>query len=340
MNRFFICLTLILFLGCGSSQRKTSSVHLSDEEIFSVPNEKIYALVDRVAINTRSRAITETEVNKRLDIAKKSKNLSGAALVKERNKIIDAIIDEAILEQIAEEETILVSDEKVENEVKKIMERAKAKDLDSFKKIIEAREKIPYDFWKEQLRVQILAELIMSIAVDFAPPTRKDVEEWYSKNKNTPAMTQVNVKHILIIPRSSSFADEKAANTQLEDIRKQIVSGASFESLAARHSKDPGSASKGGSIGWVFLGSLDPYFANQAYQMRSPGEISPVFKSSFGYHIIKYMGRRTAPLEEIEDNISNMMSMQSREEQFKKWIKQRRATSSIYVFLPDYKETL
>jgi len=153
-------------------------------------------------------------------------------------------------------------------------------------------------------------------------------------------MTQVNVKHILIVPRSSSFADEKAANTQLEDIRKQILSGASFESLAARYSKDPGSAPKGGSIGWVFLGSLDPYFANQAYQMRKSGEISPVFKSSFGYHIIKYMGRRTAPLEEIEDNISNMMAMQSREIQFKEWIKKRRQTSSIYIFLPDYKETL
>ena len=340
MNRFFISLTLILFIACGSSQRKSSSVHLSDEEVFSVPNEKIYALVDRVAINTRSRAITETEVNRRLEIVKKSKNLSAGALVTERNKIIDKIIDEAILEQIAEEETILVSDEKVDNEIKKIMERAKTKDMDSFKKMIEAKEKIPYEFWKKQLRIQILAELVMSIAVDFAPPTRKDVQEWYSKNKNTPAMTQVNVKHILIIPRSSSFADEKAANTQLEDLRNQILSGASFETLAARHSKDPGSAVKGGSIGWVFLGSLDPYFANQAYQMRKSGEISPVFKSSFGYHIIKYLGRRTAPLEEIEDNISNMISMQSREEQFKKWIKQRRATSSIYVFLPDYKETL
>ncbi len=52
------------------------------------------------------------------------------------------------------------------------------------------------------------------------------------------------------------------------------------------------------------------------------------------------MGRRTAPLEEIEDNISNMMAMQSRETQFKEWIKKRRETSSIYIFLPDYKETL
>ena len=340
MIKIYISFTLIFFLACGSSQKRSSSVHLSDEEIFSVPNEKIYALVDRVAINTRSRAITETEVKKRLEMVKKSKNLSASALVAERNRIIDKIIDEAILEQIAEEETIIVSDEKVKNEIEKIMERAKAKDLDSFKKLIEAREKIPFEFWKEQLRIQILAELVMSIAVDFAPPSKKDVQEWYSKNKNTPAMTQVNVKHILIVPRSSSFADEKAANTQLEDIRNQILSGASFEVLAARHSKDPGSAVKGGSIGWVFLGSLDPYFANQAYQMRKPGEISPVFKSSFGYHIIKYLGRRTAPLEEIEDNISNMISMQSREEQFKKWIKQRRATSSIYIFLTDYKETL
>ncbi|MBP8083030.1 MAG: peptidylprolyl isomerase [Spirochaetes bacterium] len=340
MIKIYISFSLILFLACGSSQKRSSSVHLSDEEIFSVPNEKIYALVDRVAINTRSRAITETEVNKRLEMVKKSKNLSASALVAERNKIIDKIIDEAILEQIAEEETIIVSEEKVKNEIEKIMERAKAKDLDSFKKLIEAREKVPFEFWKEQLRIQILAELVMSIAVDFAPPSKNDVQDWYNKNKNTPAMTQVNVKHILIIPRSSSFADEKAANTQLEDIRNQILSGASFEVLAARHSKDPGSAVKGGSIGWVFLGSLDPYFANQAYQMRKPGEISPVFKSSFGYHIIKYLGRRTAPLEEIEDNISNMISMQSREEQFKKWIKQRRATSSIYIFLNDYKETL
>lgn len=327
--------SVFLVSSCSSLHRDTKDIG----ELYAAPDKKIYALVDRVAVNARRNAITEDEVNFRLEISKRKGNITGQALINERNKIIDGMINEIIVEQIADEQTIIVSDEKVENEMKKIMERAKIKDEGSFRKMIESKEKMPFSFWKDQLRLQILAELVMSIAVDFAPPSLDEVRTWYNKNRNTPAMIQVNVKHILIIPRSSSFADEKAANELLNSIRQRAAGGESFESLAAQYSKDPGSASKGGSLGWVFLGALDPYFANQAYGMRRSGELSPVFKSSFGYHIIKFIGRRTAPFEEISGNISSMMAMQSKDEQFKKWIKQRRATSTIYIYLPDYKET-
>jgi peptidyl-prolyl cis-trans isomerase SurA len=330
---------LIIIAAAGSVSCSTVFKTGASYEGEAVPPRPEWERYDRVIAVVNNSAIIESEMNRRLNQVLRQKNLSGKALVNERNSVIDTLINEALIEQIAEAESILVSREKVDNEIAQVMKRQGFSDLDKFRVSVEQKHKMSWEMFREEIRRQILIELVMSIAVDYAPPSKQDAEAWYKANRNKPDLIQVYTKHILIVPKSASFADEKAANQKIDEIRAKIMAGESFESLARKHSQDPGSAAKGGDIGWMALMQLDPMYANQAYQMNSAGSISPVFKSSFGYHIIKYQGRRVTPFEEIEPMIYGMLSQQGRGEQFKKWIQNKRQYSTIKVHLNDYTPT-
>lgn len=332
-------IALLIFVVAGLASCSTIFKTSTSYEGEAKPPLPEWERYDRVIAVVNNYAIIESEMNRRLNQVLRQKNLSGKALINERNSVIDALINEALVEQIAEAESILVSREKVDTEISQIMKRQGITDLEKFRVSVEQKHKMSWEMFREEIRRQILIELVMSIAVDYAPPSKQEAMAWYNANRNKPDLLQVYTKHILIIPKSSSFGDEKAANQKIDEIRAKIMAGESFESLARKFSQDPGSAAKGGDIGWMALMQLDPLYANQAYQMSTINSISPVFKSSFGYHIIKYRGRRVTPFEEIEPMIYGMLSQQGRGEQFKKWIQNKRQYSTVKVHLNDYTPT-
>jgi peptidyl-prolyl cis-trans isomerase SurA len=63
------------------------------------------------------------------------------------------------------------------------------------------------------------------------------------------------------------------------------------------------------------------------------GEISPVFKSNFGYHIVKYIGRRDITYEKVERMIMYMLYTERGHEQFKKWLQQKREEASVIIHM-------
>jgi peptidyl-prolyl cis-trans isomerase C len=85
--------------------------------------------------------------------------------------------------------------------------------------------------------------------------------------------------HILVKDRESA-----------ENILRQIKQGAAFESLAREFSTCP-SKSSGGDLGWFGPGKMVAAFES-AVKRLSPGSISDIVQTQFGYHIIKSTGRR------------------------------------------------
>src|SRR5690606_5452842 len=81
------------------------------------------------------------------------------------------------------------------------------------------------------------------------------------------------------------------AREKLEDMAKEIKSGRSFSTMASIYSMDAGTKNEGGLLTNVSRSALDPQFAAAAFRLQ-PGEISPVVKSSFGFHLIKMEQRR------------------------------------------------
>ncbi|MEO0575842.1 MAG: peptidylprolyl isomerase [Pseudomonadota bacterium] len=101
---------------------------------------------------------------------------------------------------------------------------------------------------------------------------------------------QKQVRHILIRP--NEILDDAAAKQKLEELRTRIISGdQKFADLAKLNSDDPGSGNLGGDLGWTEPGTFVPEFDEVADKLEL-NQVSDVFRSRFGWHILEVTGRR------------------------------------------------
>jgi parvulin-like peptidyl-prolyl isomerase len=70
--------------------------------------------------------------------------------------------------------------------------------------------------------------------------------------------------------------------------------------------------------------------------MYKPGQISGVVKSGFGYHLVKFMGKRQLSFDSVEDKIYNMLFQKNMQDQFHKWVQQKRMRSDIKIYMDNY----
>jgi peptidyl-prolyl cis-trans isomerase SurA len=101
---------------------------------------------------------------------------------------------------------------------------------------------------------------------------------------------QIHARHILMRP--NEVQDDATTRQRLEAIRTRILAGEDFAALASVTSEDPGSASRGGDLGWEAPGTFDPEFENVLSGLKD-NEISEPFRTQFGWHIVQLLGRRT-----------------------------------------------
>lgn len=283
---------------------------------------------DRVIAVVNDTAIIQSELMRRYQVVTKKQTPKKP---EELNAILDNLIERALIEQEASVQAIIISDEKVMSHINNIMKSQKIPSLDIFKKMVEEKEGISFEEYKEEIRQSLLTEMLVSLAIGVSPPSREEAYQWYKENK-TKLGNEVHIKQIVIRPKNSSFAEEKRANELINQIRDRILKGEQFEKLASQYSEDP-SAKNGGDIGWVALAEMDPYMANTLFRMKKPGEISTVIKTHSGYTIVKLMNSRPTSFETVQDRILNMLYQRNMGEQFKKWIATRRAQSDIKIYL-------
>jgi len=114
---------------------------------------------------------------------------------------------------------------------------------------------------------------------------------------------QVAVSHILFDTKKRS---REEALKLAQETRAKILAGADFSDTAAKLSDDPTAQQNRGRIDYFDKPQMDPAFADAAFSMKNPGDVSEPVLSSFGYHIIRLDGRRPAGVksfDEVKDTI-------------------------------------
>lgn len=142
---------------------------------------------------------------------------------------------------------------------------------------------------------------------------------------------EVNARHILIKP-SIILSDDKARE-MLEKFRQQVIDGeADFAELAKEYSEDPGSALKGGSLGWADPSSYVPAFRD-ALAGLEPGEYSEPVRSQFGWHLMQLIDRRIddATEKRKEDKAYQLLFNRKYKEESEAWLREMRDTAYIEV---------
>ncbi len=110
------------------------------------------------------------------------------------------------------------------------------------------------------------------------------------RQEHKDIIEQVHVRHILLVP--NALQDNATVRARLEKIRKEILAGkVKFSVIAASISKDPGSASKGGDLGWQSPSVFTKRFAAAIAKLKV-GQISQPFQTRYGWHIAQLLGRR------------------------------------------------
>lgn len=220
---------------------------------------------------------------------------AGMAVTKEMDcTVLEELMYNELLLNQAKLDSIEVSDEQVDSE----MENR----LRVLEEQIGGREKLEQFYGKSVTQIKeefrpiikdrlLSQEMERTITADITV-TPKEVSDFFSKipKDSIPLINaQLSFQQIVHYPEITK-ADKKRAYDQLSEIRKNILGGKSFDTQARIHSMDPGSAPQGGKI-TASRGMMVPPFEAAVFSLEV-GNISDVFESSYGYHIVKLLDRK------------------------------------------------
>lgn len=131
-------------------------------------------------------------------------------------------------------------------------------------------------------------------------------------NNKRSSAGEVKVAHIMIAaPANAPDSTKKEAKIRIDDIREQLNSGKSFDTLAIAMSDDRNSARNGGELPWFSAGEMVPEFEEAAFAMNRNGEISKPIKTNYGWHIIRLLDKKPIPTFESAQNDLKAKVLQS-----------------------------
>jgi peptidyl-prolyl cis-trans isomerase C len=151
------------------------------------------------------------------------------------------------------------------------------------------------------------------------------VRNYYNAHPDQFQHRQVHVAHILFRLNSNmSEAERKAKLTAAEEAYSKLKAGGNFAKIAAHYSEDKVSAKKGGDLGWLKEGAIDPRFSKTVFSMK-PGEISKPFETAYGFHIVKVLEgpvEAKQPFEAVEGDIRYQLRNQAKAAEIKRLLSQ------------------
>ena len=154
-----------------------------------------------------------------------------------------------------------------------------------------------YDELKEQYERMIRNYLVMQhvqyqLTKD-VKITPREVNDFFNSlpADSIPEMPERYELSEIEIQPDISDAERDRVRTQLAELRERVLKGEKFAMLATLYSQDPGSAKKGGELGFFTRGQMVSEFESAAFALK-PGEVSPIIETQFGFHIIQLIERR------------------------------------------------
>ncbi len=170
-------------------------------------------------------------------------------------------------------------------------------EIEAFYKANESRFQAP-----EQAVIEYVVLDIEPLAKGVTVP-EEDLRTYYAENASRYTVAEERrASHILINAGSDmAAADRKKARERAEALLAEVRrSPATFAEVARKNSQDPGSAERGGDLGFFGRGAMVKPFEDAVFAMKS-GEISNLVESDFGFHIITLTGQRGGQKKAFEE---------------------------------------
>lgn len=164
---------------------------------------------------------------------------------------------------------------------------------EGFKKFLTAQKMTEADFQK-MITEQIMNDKLREKLSGNLTISDEEAQKYFEAHKSS--YEEVNADHILV----KTEAEAKA-------IRDRVMKGEDFNKLASELSTDPSAKENKGNLGFFARGAMVPEFETAAFSLK-PGEISQPVKTSYGFHIIKVLEKKSAVYDDVKDSIKDQLS--------------------------------
>lgn len=252
------------------------------------------------------------------------------------SELLDRLIDKKLQLQLADKKNITVSPQQINAALEDIKRQ---NNLTTQEELIQAlaQQGMTIENFTRQLTEHIKITILLKREVGGQVEIDEDeINKYYQEHISFyNFMDELRAKHILIyLPAEASSQEVKEKKELAEDLLQKLKEGADFSEMAKKHSNDP-SAERGGDLGFFKRGEMLPALEKAAFTL-TPGEISPVIKTKFGFHIIQLIEhRRHTPQNNpnVKEEIKQIIYRNKREESLKKWLNDLRKKAKIKKLL-------
>lgn len=209
--------------------------------------------------------------------------------------LFEELLTQKLLVNQAEVDSLVVEPSEVELDLNRRMDYyiqqigSQEKLEDYFKKsIYEIKDDFRKTLHEQKLADRMKHEIVANVKI-----TPSEVRNYFNRihKDSIPLINgQAQIAQIVIYP---PYSDEAISEVRekLLDMRRKVIDGQRFQTLAVMYSECP-SAVNGGDLGFVNKGDLDPEFAKTAWTLKNNGDISRIVESKNGYHIIQLVDKR------------------------------------------------
>jgi peptidyl-prolyl cis-trans isomerase SurA len=261
---------------------------------FLPPAASSAKVIDSVYVIVNDEVITKREVDNRVAEITARLRAQNAQLPDPedlRRQVVEAMITERSQLQLGKEMGVRVSDTELDRAIGRIAESQKMS-VQEMRNQME-KEGMTFAQFREQIRNEIVMQRLVDHEVDSKiQVSEAEIDTYMAAEKAAAAeRVEMDIAQILVrIPENASPEQIAARKARADEVARQLRTGADFAKMAATYSDAPDALS-GGAIGWRDPNRLPPVFANELRKMK-PGQVTPVVRTSVGFHILKLINER------------------------------------------------
>ncbi|MDX1673599.1 MAG: peptidylprolyl isomerase [Longimicrobiales bacterium] len=255
-------------------------------------------LVDRIVAVVGDSVILDSELDEQIERLRATGRPlpdDPEALEAIRRQELEAMVNELVMLQAAERDSLFVPEEDVQGQVDAALQEQVRRfgTRPAFEEAL-AREGLTLEQYRAIVargarRAGVQQQFMAALQRDRSPPQVSDEEirEFFEQRRNELGRRPATIEfqQVVVTPEPSDSAKARA-RAEAQEILEELNQGEDFATLARRHSDDPGSRQQGGELGWFRRGRFVPEFERVAFALR-PGRHSGIVETSFGLHIIK-----------------------------------------------------
>jgi len=295
---------------------------------------------DLVVVRVSGDPITEKQILAQIDMLA-SQTILTPEQQKNRNSFlfqgaVDNLVTASLLKEHARKQGVTIDKAMVDERVREISKRYPSRE--AFEKALSSQGAN-----EEGLRKVLEEGLMMQHVLDQAtrdvpPATEAEIVKFYNENPDKlPIPERVHAAHILLRVSANATPEQKAEiRKKIEEIRAEIESKKiTFADAAAKYSQDQTNAAKGGDLGFFSRGQMVKPFEEAAFG-TTPGTISPVIETQFGYHIIhviEHQAAHKATIDEARPAIKDHLERVKKQQAAKELVDELKAQARIETFM-------